>query len=789
MSVTIDSPASAGATIVVSDAAGLSAALAAATGGETILLAPGTYSGFSLRGRDWPDTVTVASQDPEDRAVFDTPITLRSVTNLRIEGLDIGAGGPSTATKTWVYVDGADRLTLHDVRVEGGIYGGEGPHSAEALAADPLLGQPRDYGIMLRNTTDLKIEDSEFTALYKGVASGTAEGLTITGSEFHHLRSDGITIGTSTNVLIEGNYFHDFFPWVHPVTKVGDHPDFIQFRAFADDTGITGLTIRDNVFLQGEGGVIQSIFGHASGGALAGPLRDFVITGNFIQTNHSAGISLGDVIGALIADNVLIPTGLPAGSAETGWRPTISLTGKEGTGAPADIEIRDNILTLSWRPSFDPTGFGAAGNEARDITIEGVVALDRGKVVPAWWTEVTLPDLEAFTDLASWKAAAFEAIRAVAPAEVAALLPAPTGFLLVATEESGRLEGGAGDDTLVGGAGLDYVGGEGADRFVVDAAGPGGGSVALDLAGGDTFRFGEQEVSAVSDLLLLALEGRLTLAGTGELRLATAEGGGFALDLGAPASDLSGLLPEAVTLAGDPEATVRLAPGLEGYAMLDDRILVIRDGAVELPDGLAAGMFDLRVAAADGQGGFAFGTVALTLRPDAPVIAGGEGADRLAGTHGVDVILGGGGADFIFAHRGDDWLEGGAGNDNLAGVAGSDMLIGGAGADRFTFTAPTLTDGERDVVADLDFAEGDWLFLSGFDASAAAAGAGDGFALDPTTRVRTLDQLLALDEAAGVTVERTGAAELSIAFAGGGTIAIALEGASAERLAELASVW
>ena len=75
---------------------------------------------------------------------------------------------------------------------------------------------------------------------------------------------------------------------------------------------------------------------------------------------------------------------------------------------------------------------------------------------------------------------------------------------------------------------------------------------------------------------------------------------------------------------------------------------------------------------------------------------GGEGDDIISGDGGADTILGGSGNDTLrgnndligvgnlsptSADDGDDYLSGGAGNDNIAGDAGKDTLLGGDGND------------------------------------------------------------------------------------------------------------
>jgi Ca2+-binding RTX toxin-like protein len=67
---------------------------------------------------------------------------------------------------------------------------------------------------------------------------------------------------------------------------------------------------------------------------------------------------------------------------------------------------------------------------------------------------------------------------------------------------------------------------------------------------------------------------------------------------------------------------------------------------------------------------------------DVERLAGGAGNDRLTGSDAANTIGGGAGNDTIFGLGGNDAIEGSAGNDVIWGGAGSDSLYGGPGADQ-----------------------------------------------------------------------------------------------------------
>lgn len=80
---------------------------------------------------------------------------------------------------------------------------------------------------------------------------------------------------------------------------------------------------------------------------------------------------------------------------------------------------------------------------------------------------------------------------------------------------------------------------------------------------------------------------------------------------------------------------------------------------------------------------------------------GGEGNDTLWGGGADDSLFGGGGNDELVGdyhehsvrYHGDDYLDGGKGDDTLRGLGGSDTLIGGSGADALDGDEPGLKAG------------------------------------------------------------------------------------------------
>jgi Ca2+-binding RTX toxin-like protein len=114
------------------------------------------------------------------------------------------------------------------------------------------------------------------------------------------------------------------------------------------------------------------------------------------------------------------------------------------------------------------------------------------------------------------------------------------------------------------------------------------------------------------------------------------------------------------------------------------------------------------------------------------LLDGGSGDDTLWGGGGDDLLLGGEGNDDLIGdspehpvrYHGNDFLDGGAGDDTLRGMGGADTLAGGSGADFLDGDVSDLKPGgsNNDV---LQGGEGNDTLQGGFGADTLDGGAGD----------------------------------------------------------------
>lgn len=224
----------------------LTAALAGLQPGATVRLNPGTHELIEIKGRS-----------------FDPPVT-------------IDASGS--------VVRGLRLVNVTGVTWRGG--------SIEAPEGRNGKGPPV-YGVDMRKSHGVIFEGVTFTNALRGLVAADSRGLTVRNSRFTGLRSDGINIAGTSDVLIEGSSFTDFTP-VKPrgskedgTWKDGDHPDAIQMWATKDNRVNTDIVIRGNV-----------IDGDTQGINTFGPRGDgyerIIVENNRVRVRYPSAISIKD---------------------------------------------------------------------------------------------------------------------------------------------------------------------------------------------------------------------------------------------------------------------------------------------------------------------------------------------------------------------------------------------------------------------------------------------------------------------------------------------------------------
>ena len=378
--------------------ASFATALKAAQAGDTILLSQGTYA-LNVSNLDYANDVTIASVDSTRPAIV-TSINISNVTGLTIRDIELRADAVAGANP--FKISGSTDIHFSGLDVHGSLDDNA---------------QNDTNGFLIRSSSNVSIEDSEFQQLSFAVAHMGVQGLQLKNNAFHDIRSDGIRGGGSSNVVITGNTFRDF----HPLAA--DHPDAIQFWTSNTTTNAHDILISDNVIVRGDGAPMQGIF-------------------------------MGDEVDGVFYERVVIDHNLISGGLYHG----INVTSTHG------VVIEDNIVqgytgTKSWIRIDDTIGATLKNNQANLVTVTASntdvvqtnnvlipLASDSGASAYASWGNLTGLTNPTSEDQASTTA---------------------SGQLLTGTAAVDRLVGGAGNDTLDGGAGIDTLtGGKGDDTYV-----------------------------------------------------------------------------------------------------------------------------------------------------------------------------------------------------------------------------------------------------------------------------------------------------------------------------------
>lgn len=288
----------------VSDSAGLYDALANATGGDTIELASGDYGELGL----WPGSgfdvtfdsaVTITSADPEAQASF-SEMRLNGVENLILDNVVFDYTYDS-ADELW-YAP-FEVLNSSNITIRNSLFDGD----VATSASEDLDGFGFAKGLFVRGSSEVSVEDNEFTTFHRGMVVMESQDIAITGNDIHSMRSDGMNFSEVQSVLIEGNYVHDF----KKSPAAGDHMDMIQFWTNGTDAPNTDITIRGNILDIGEGQWTQSIFmrnEEVDTGKAGSEMfyQNVLIEENTILNGHSHGITVGETNGLTIRNNSVL---------------------------------------------------------------------------------------------------------------------------------------------------------------------------------------------------------------------------------------------------------------------------------------------------------------------------------------------------------------------------------------------------------------------------------------------------------------------------------------------------
>ena len=176
-------------------------------------------------------------------------------------------------------------------------------------------------------SNDIRIEAASFTGFVRyGIAVDQSADIDIIRNTFSDSGSDGIDIGQSRRITIEGNECNNF----KPVDKA--HPDCIQMWSRATTEPTADVVIRNNVMHGKMQGI--SLFNHIRNGADDGGFDRITIIGNDVAiSDFYHGIAAFSCRNCLVRDNKV--TTLPGANPKV--RAWLKIVGDDSTKLCANI--------------------------------------------------------------------------------------------------------------------------------------------------------------------------------------------------------------------------------------------------------------------------------------------------------------------------------------------------------------------------------------------------------------------------------------------------------------------
>lgn len=405
-----------------------------AKNGDTILLDSGTYSNVNIKSINIDGNVTIASKNPDSRALL-TDISISGSSGLTVKAIDFQPVDASRMYTVGAY--GSHDITFDDIKVSG-------PAGDAGYKVSPF---------MIRDSSGVTVSGSEFTHSWHGITLLNTSNVTIADNYLHDIRTDGVRGGGNSQLTISENYFTDFHP------QSGDHPDAIQLWTTNTTVAAKDITITGNAIYRGTGDAIQGIFLGEEKGNL--PYSNVLIADNLVIGGMYNGIALGNSTESAITDNVVVP--LPGMASWIGAisTPDLKMTGNTAATYmlnrvkifPADNNLLDGAATDGGAAAFN-TWFKAqvaGGGNVSDLP-------DAVSDLGAGFVSVTTSDLaitKITTDMTPTKVTLAPTIGTSGADMLSAgklgnvILDAGAGndTLSGATVGTNKLLGGLGDDT------------------------------------------------------------------------------------------------------------------------------------------------------------------------------------------------------------------------------------------------------------------------------------------------------------------------------------------------------
>jgi Ca2+-binding RTX toxin-like protein len=415
-------------TFTVNSVSALATSLSQAHAGDTILLAPGTYAGVSIKNVNFAGTVTIASQSSTSPAVL-TGLSVSNSSGLAFSHLSFSVVGTVNPTNGWAKpfsIADSSNIQLSGLNIHG------------SASVDPNL---QADGLQILRSSNVTVTGSQFSYVHTGLTELNNTNITISNNLFNYVGNDAMDNGGSSFVQITGNTFQLF----DHGTSI-QHSDAIQFWTSNTTASAHDITVSNNSITFNGGTSAQGVFITDQVGTL--PYQNVTVTGNTVIGALGNGIDLNHVNNATVSNNNVLTL-------------TTEVSAHQGTPVTSRIVL------------LNDTGVSLQNNHADIFAIQNTTNLNQaGNTL----TQPVTPDFVLSSTSMTVPTSSHALV--VTGANAVTVTANGLGNVIIGNNANTTLIGGAGNDTLIGGSGNNLIqAGAGTDTLT------GGGGV-------DTFVFG-----------------------------------------------------------------------------------------------------------------------------------------------------------------------------------------------------------------------------------------------------------------------------------------------------------
>lgn len=501
----------------VANAAQFKSALAQASGGDTIRLAPGNYGAVTMeaatqKNLKFGSTVTITSANSGQPAVISN-LKMTGASNIKFDGIKfdfVAQNSPNGANPFTVF--GSSKITFQNSVFDGHLQNGYGVGT----------------GLNISTSSQITVQNTEFLNFLRNFSARKITDLTVVNNEVHSMSGDGMTFAEVKNALIANNHLHSMKG--NPASNY--HKDMIQFWTTSTSSPSSNVTIRNNTIDSGDSSSHSMFIANElveTGKAGAGMYyQNMLIENNTIVGGQFHGITVGASNGLAIKNNTVVHDPVTGNKTSSNWITKINVSeASTGVSITGNTAHGVNVLkanNLGQPVATSKAGWNISSNKlvanGYDVATSSPITKAPVAVEPV----VTAPEVKeapVSTPAPSVTPPAETALSAPAPsaagggdlplAELAKAqsqafyqqlakdygLTVKTGTgdsgdnIVFARPSDGLLNPGAGNDVLIGNAGKNW--------FMESA----GDNVFVGFGGADAFRFDGRHVSGTkSDAIL-----------------------------------------------------------------------------------------------------------------------------------------------------------------------------------------------------------------------------------------------------------------------------------------------